>query len=133
MAKWINIRVTGGNDDTGAVPAQDGDNLVLAEDIKAVTTVTDAGAGSAMAVVLTLDGKTATAMVGTGASDGQSPGNNEPASIGYIVKLKEAVNRAITANPGGVKSTVSLPQDVADNNAAYDFAKTVYFKSFVIS
>lgn len=133
MAKWINIRVTGGNDDTGAVPAQDGDNLVLADDIKAVTTITNAGAGSAMAVVLTLDGKTCTAMVGTGASDTQSPGNNEPASAGYIVKLKEAVNRAITANPGGVKSTVSLPQDDADNNAAYDFAKTVYFKSFVIS
>ena len=133
MAKWINIRVTGGNDDTGAVPAQDGDNLVLADDIKAVTTSTTAGAGSAMAVILTLDGKTCTAMVGTGAKDTQNPGNNEPASVGYIVKLKEAVNRAITANPGGVKSTVSLPQDSASSTDAYDFARTVYFKSFVIS
>ncbi len=133
MAKWINIHVTGATDDSGAQPAQGGDNLILADDIKAVTTSTTAGGGSAMAVILTLDGKTCTAMVGTGASDSQNPGNNVPASAGYIVKLKEAVNRAITANPGGVKSTVSLPQDNADNNAAYDFAKTVYFKTFVIS
>ena len=133
MAKWINIHVTGATDDSGAQPAQEGDNLVLADDIKAVTTSATAGGGSAMAVILTLDGKTATCLVGTGASASQNPGNNVPASAGYIVKLKEAVNRAITANPGGVKSTVSLPQDSADNTAAYDFAKSVYFKSFAIS
>ena len=137
MAKWINFHVTGGNNG-GAVPEQDGDNLLRADSICAVTTITNGGAGSAMGAVLTLTNAAAgadqcTILVGTGPAGSQSPGNNEPASANYVNKLKAAINRAITANPGGVKSTVSLPQENADANAAYDFSETVYIKSFAIS
>ena len=76
---------------------------------------------------------TATLLVATSATASASPNNNVPASAGYVNKVKAAIQRAITANPGGVKSTVSLPQDDADNNAAYDFAKTVYFRSFTVA
>ena len=46
--------------------------------------------------------------------------------------VKKAVNRALTANPGGVKSSVTLPQDTADATASYDPALRVYFRSFAI-
>jgi len=36
MAKWINFHVTGGQDNSGAVPAEDGDNLLLADSILTV-------------------------------------------------------------------------------------------------
>ena len=47
-------------------------------------------------------------------------------------KGAKAINDALTANPGGVKSTVSLPQDTVPQGS-YDQDKTVYFKSFVVA
>ena len=133
MAKWINFHVTGGFDNSGAVPAEDGDNLLLADSILTVA-VAENGAGDAMSATLTTATKTVTVLFSLDA-EATDPGaaSAKPASAGYISKVKAAITRAITANPGGVKSTVSLPQDSADNNAAYDFAKTVYFKSFKIA
>lgn len=133
MAKWINFHVTGGYDNTGAVPAEDGDNLLLADSILAIA-VADNGAGNAMSAVLTLATKTVTVLFSLDA-EATDPGaaSAKPASAGYINKVKKAINRAITANPGGVKSSVVLPQDVADVNAAYDPSKRVYFKSFKIA
>ena len=133
MAKWINFHVTGGYDNTGAVPAEDGDNLLLADSILAIA-VADNGAGNAMSAVLTLASKTVTVLFSLDA-EATDPGaaSAKPASAGYINKVKKAINRAITANPGGVKSSVVLPQDVADVNAAYDPSKRVYFKSFKIA
>ena len=61
-----------------------------------------------------------------------APDANVPASTGYINRFKKAINLAITANPGGVKSTVSLPQDTVPQGS-YDQDKTVYFKSFVVA
>ena len=135
MAKWINFHVTGGHDGAAVAPLQDGDNLLLADSICAVQ-VTNAGGGAAMTAVLTLTNAAAgadvcTVLVGTNAA-ATDPGAAVPTSAGYAVKVKEAINRALTANPGGVKSTCGLPQD-SDAQAEYSFANTVYFKSFVIS
>lgn len=133
MAKWINFHVTGGFDNTGAVPAEDGDNLLLADSILAIAVAAN-GAGDAMSATLTLASKTVTVLFSLDA-EATDPGaaSAKPASAGYINKVKKAINRAITANPGGVKSSVVLPQDVADVNAAYDPSKRVYFKSFKIA
>jgi hypothetical protein len=133
MAKWINFHVTGGYDNSGAVAAEDGDNLLLADSILTVAVAAN-GAGDAMSATLTTATKTVTVLFSLDAA-ATDPGaaSAKPASAGYINKVKLAITKAITANPGGVKSTVSLPQDSADNTAAYDFAKTVYFKSFKIA
>ena len=86
-----------------------------------------------MSATLTTATKTVTVLFSLDAA-ATDPGaaSAKPASAGYINKVKAAITRAITANPGGVKSTVSLPLD-QDNQAKYDFSKTVYFKSFKIA
>ena len=130
MAKWINFPVTGGHDGTGAKPEQDGDNLLLADSIISVAV---AEASSIMTATLTLTGGlTCTVLVSTDAAV-TDPDTATPTAADYEEQFKKAINKAITANPGGVKSTVSLPQDTADPLAKYDFAKTVYFKSFSVA
>ena len=131
MAKWINFHVTGGRDNSGAVPAEDGDNLLLADSILSIA-VAENGAADGMSATLTMATKTCTVIfaLDAGVTD---PASSKPASAGYVNKVKAAIIRAITANPGGVKSTVSLPQDVADANAKYDPTKKVYFKSFKVA
>jgi hypothetical protein len=133
MAQWINFPVVGGHDGTGAVPAEDGDNLLLAESIVSVSVAETA---NRMTATLTLRAPTAatdvcTVLCSTDAA-ATDPDTARCDAAGYEAQLKAAINRAITANPGGVKSTVSLPLD-QDNQAKYDFSKTVYFKSFKIA
>lgn len=134
MAKWINFHVTGGHDNSGAVPAEDGDNLLLADAVTSIA-VTSA-VGDAMQAVLSLSTgggpTTCTVLIGLNADASDPAAVGAKPSGGYIDKLKQAINKAITANPGGVKSTVSLPLD-QDNQAKYDFSKTVYFKSFKVA
>ena len=145
MAKWINFPVVGGVTNgagTALDTALDGDNLLLADTITSVKAEISAGGGTdsgAMIVTMTLStggGPTsATVVVATNSSTvvgppATSPDANVPSSTNYVNKLKEAVNKAITANPGGVKSTCSLPQDTASATAAYDPTKKVYFRSF---
>ena len=137
MAKWINIPVVGGVTNAGGgTPANDqnGDNLILSSDIVTVK-CTILGSGAFQGEILLTGAKKVTVLIATDTSNAagsNSPDNNAPASTGYINKFKEAINKAITANPGGVKSTVSLPQD-QDNQAKYDFTKTVYFRHFLYS
>ena len=126
MAKWINFPVVNGHDGGGAVPAEDGDNLLLA--------VAEGAPGTAVTGTLTLTGGlTCTVLIGLNA-DASDPGvvGAKPSSTGYIGRFKKAINKAITANPGGVKSTVSLPQDTVPQGS-YDQDKTVYFKSFKVA
>ena len=61
------------------------------------------------------------------------PGGDVPTATNYLALMKKAVNRAITANPGGVKASVILPQDSDDVNAKYDQALRVYWKDILIS
>ena len=135
MAKWINFNVVGGvSDGAGTLaPQLDGDNLLLADSIMSVG-ASIASPGGEMRVQLELiDGQTCTAICSTSPDAADAPDANVPVSTDYVNKVKAAVNRAITANPGGVKSTCSLPQDTADATAAYDPALKVYWRSFVVA
>jgi len=137
MAKWINFPVTGGFNNAAPPVADatvDGDNLLLAESIVSVAVgLTGAGATLQMQATLSLNGIAGVSqcVIGIGTSSTATYRANAPAVV-TASRVKEAINKAITANPGGVKSTAVLPQDSAVN-AAYAFGNTLYFKSFVIS
>jgi|TARA_R100001463_G_C3479716_1_gene216819 hypothetical protein len=143
MAKWINFNVVGGVT-TGqggtAAPQMDGDNLLLASSIVNVSVVeTAAGAPDDGAVKATLNlstgggPTTATMLVATAPGAGASPNNNVPVSANYVNKVKAAIQRAMTANPGGVKASATLPQDTASATASYDPALKVYWRSFTVA
>ena len=139
MARFINIPVTGGFSNLQVpvtTPAMDGDNLLLAESIVSVSVATTTPGNAATArttVSIQLNGiagsSTCTLTVGTSAT--LTPIGNLPA-VATAARIKDAINKAITANPGGVKSTATLPQDSAVN-AAYAFGNTLYFKSFSVA
>ena len=143
MAKFINFNIVGGID-IAAGPAADasldGDNLVAVDSI--VSVKAEAGAGNEYNVVLQLDGLAGATScrvtcglspAGTvPAGDPQQAGNIPTAST-YLAQMKKAVNRAITANPGGMKASVILPLDTDNPNAKYDPALKVYWNDFLIS
>ena len=109
MAKWINFPVVGGFDANGAVPAENGDNLLLAESIVSVSVAETA---NRMTATLTLRAPTnatdvCTVLCSTSAA-AVDPNTARCDAAGYEEQLKAAINKAITANPGGVKSTVCL-------------------------
>ena len=140
MAKWINFHVVGGvSDGAGTLaPEIDGDNLLLADSIGSITTPAPAPGSEEIKAVINLIGgsagaTTCTVICSTSPDAADAPEGSVPASAGYINKVKAVINRAITANPGGVKSTCSLPQDQADVTAAYDPELKVYWRSFVLS
>ena len=135
MAKFINFNIVGGYDQVaGAADSSlDGDNLVAVDSI--VNVKAEAAGGGEYNVVLQLNGLAgATSCTVTCATTAEAdiPAGNIPTATNYLALMKKAVNRAITANPGGVKSTVSLPQDTVPQGS-YDQDKTVYFKSFVVA
>ncbi len=144
MAKFINFNIVGGiaiaPGPAAADASLDGDNLVAVDSI--VNVKAEAGTGGEYNVVLQLNGLAGatSCRVTCGLSpdgtvptgDPQSPANIPTAST-YLAQMKKAVNRAITANPGGVKASVILPLDTDDANAKYDPALRVYWKDFLIS
>ena len=129
MAEWINFPVTGGNNHLGNVPEQDGDNLILASSIIGVSCA-DTAEGFKATLNLT-GGLTGTILISTN-PEPNDPAADKPASTGYLARFKNAITRGMTANPGGVKTTVSLPLD-QEPNAKYDQAKLVYFKSVEVA
>tara|TARA_Y100000004_G_scaffold974_1_gene1307 strand:- start:175 stop:588 length:414 start_codon:yes stop_codon:yes gene_type:complete len=137
MAKFINFNIVGGYDlvAAGPDPSLDGDNLVAVDSI--VNVKAEAGAGGEYNVVLQLDGlagaTSCRVTCGTGPLGTDAPGGNIPTASTYLAQMKKAVNRAITANPGGVKASVILPIDSDDPNAKYDQALRVYWKDILIS
>ena len=136
MAKFINFNIVGGYDLVAAAadPSLDGDNLVAVDSI--VNVKAEAGAGGEYNVVLQLDGLAgATSCRVTCSTDAAAtaPASNIPTATTYLAQMKKAVNRAITANPGGVKASVILPIDSDDPNAKYDQTLRVYWKDILIS
>lgn len=131
MAKFINFNIVGGYDlATGAADASlDGDNLVLVDSILNVKA--EAGAGGEYNVVLQLTGGLSCRVTCSTDADAVAPVN--PTASNYLALMKKAVNRAITANPGGVKASVILPIDSDDPNAKYDQTLRVYWKDILIS
>ena len=137
MAKWINFNVVGGvSNGAGALaPQMDGDNLVLAENVLTVAAQSGPAPGDPMTATLNLAGpagaQLVTLIVATEPTG--APEDHIPSSDDYVNKVKAAINRALTANPGGVKSNCTLPQDNDDATAAYDPALRVYWRSFIVS
>tara|TARA_R100001129_G_scaffold122262_1_gene85078 strand:+ start:3661 stop:4062 length:402 start_codon:yes stop_codon:yes gene_type:complete len=133
MAKFINFNIVGGYDlAAGAADASlDGDNLVLVDSILNVKA--EAGAGGEYNVVLQLTGGLSCRVTCSTTAEATAPGASIPTASDYLAFMKKAVNRAITANPGGVKASVILPLDSDDPNAKYDPALRVYWKDILIS
>ena len=133
MAKFINFNIVGGYDlATGAADASlDGDNLVAVDSI--VNVKAEAGSGGEYNVVLQLTGGLSCRVTCSTDADAVAPAGAIPTATNYLAFMKKAVNRAITANPGGVKASVILPLDSDDVNAKYDPALRVYWKDILIS
>ncbi len=133
MAKFINFNIVGGYDVAGAAAdaSLDGDNLVLVDSILNVKA--EAGLGGEYNVVLQLTGGLSCRVTCSTDADAVAPAGAIPTASNYLALMKKAVNRAITANPGGVKASVILPQDSDDPNAKYDQTLRVYWKDILIS
>ena len=136
MANFINFNIVGGYDlAAGAAdPSLDGDNLVAVDSI--VNVKAEAGAGGEYNVVLQLNGiagATSCRVTCATTADATAPAASVPTATNYLAFMKKAVNRAITANPGGIKASVILPLDSDDPNAKYDPALRVYWKDILIS
>ena len=147
MAQFINFPVVNGFVGGGAAaPQLDGDNLVQIAQISTFTIATaNAGAGTSQTdITFNLAGLptgsdvvTVTVASNSGSSDpqGNAPfiGTNDAAgSTAYNVRLKSAIISAMCANPGGVKSTVTLPQ-AATAQALWMSDASVYFKNIVVA
>ena len=136
MAKFINFNIVGGYDQVaGAADSSlDGDNLVAVDSI--VNVKAEAAGGGEYNVVLQLNGlagaTSCTVTCGTTA-EADDPASNIPTATDYLALMKKVVNRAITANPGGVKASVILPLDSDDPNLKYDQTLRVYWKDIVIA
>ena len=133
MAKFINFNIVGGYDlATGAADASlDGDNLVAVDGILNVKA--EAGLGGEYNVVLQLTGGLSCRVTCSTEAAANDPTGAIPTATNYLALMKKAVNRAITANPGGVKASVILPIDSDDPNAKYDQTLRVYWKDILIS
>ena len=135
MAKFINFKVTNGFALGPAAPAPelDGDNLVNVDNILTVKAVAGGpGPQPEYQVVLELTGGNTVTVTASTDADAVAP-VNPSSGTGYLALMKRAVVRAMTANPGGVKAGVLLPQDTLDSQAGYDPALKVYWKDFEIS
>lgn len=135
MAKFINFNIVGGTKLAGAGPdpSLDGDNLVLVDSILNVKAEAAApgpgGGGGEYQVSLALSGGGVIKVTCSTDAEATDPVLHIPTATNYLAQMKKAVNRAITANPGGVKASVILPQDSDDPNAKYDPALRVYWKN----
>ena len=116
MAKFINFKIVGGYDvATGAADSSlDGDNLVNVENILNVKA--EAGLGGEYNIVMQLTGGLSCRVTCATTAAATAPGASVPTATDYLAFMKKAVNRAICANPGGVKASVILPLDSDDAN-----------------
>ena len=135
MAQFINFPVVNGftlASTNAAAAAQDGDNLVPAGDIATVVCSLEANNDVPVATITFLNSsKVVTVGIATKATG--APSASKPSATGILSILKKAITKAMTANPGGVKSTVSLGQDSDSATAKYSSSKQLYIRSFIVS
>ena len=135
MAKFINFKVTNGFaiGPNAPAPELDGDNLVNADNILTVKAAAS-GPGPSPEYQVTLQLTGGNTVIATCSTDADAVAPVNPSSgAGYLALMKQAVNKAIIGNPGGIKANVVLPQDSLDPNASYDQNLRVYWKDFEIS
>lgn len=145
-ANFLNFPIINGFASGGsAKPELDGDNLISLDSILSVSVATTGVAGSEVTKItlqlsptaLTNDTCVVTVSESSDAvdPDGGAPyvgSDNAAGHAAYNAKLRSAVMKAMTANPGGVKSTVVAPQSQV-SSAKWMSDKSVYFKDFVVS
>ena len=146
MAQFINFPVTGAFVGGGAAaPQMEGDNLIPNGKIASVTVATSAG--GLCTISMNIDTPTAgadliTIEVSTGSAVADPTGlapfvgaANAAGWAAYNSRMKDAVIRAMTSNPGGAKSTVGVPQGGATAAAlvTYVQANSCFFKSFTVA
>ena len=115
MAKFIKFNITGNTSqfENGELLVNV-DQIGKVEQTAAQTLVVTFAPSVASAATLTLTASTV--------ADSASPANPVYATGS---PLKQAVNKALTANPGGVKASVQAPKDDAE--------ATVYFVDYVFA
>lgn len=138
MAKFINIHVVNGYTLAAtnvSTPAMNGDNLFPADQITSVVCSLEANNSIPIATISLSSGKTITAGIAADQGSASSaPSDDVPTASDILSYLKGWVNKSITANPGGVKSTCSLGIDSDDQSGAkYDSALQLYWRSYVVS
>lgn len=145
-ANFLNFPIINGFGSAGsAKPEIDGDNLISIGSIMSVSVATSGGAGAEVTKItlqllptsLTNDTCVITVSEDSEAvdPDGGAPyigSDNAAGHAAYNAVLRSAVMKAMTANPGGVKSTVVAPQSQVPQ-AKWMSDKSVYFKDFVVS
>ena len=135
MAKFINFKVTNGFaiGPNAPAPELDGDNLVNADNILTVKAAAS-GPGPSPEYQVTLKLTGGNTVIATCSTDADAVTPVNPSSgAGYLALMKQAVNKAIIGNPGGIKANVVLPQDSLDPNASYDQNLRGYWKDFEIN
>ena len=146
MAQFINFPVTGAFVGGGAAaPQMEGDNLIPIGKIASVTVATSAG--GLCTISMNIDTPTAgadliTIEVSTGSAVATPTGNapfvgaaNAAGWAAYNARMKDAVIKAMCSNPGGVKSTVGVPQGGATEAALENYVQgnSCFFKSFTVA
>ena len=63
-------------------------------------------------------------------ADCSAPDDNLPVTTNYNALIRQAVTRAMTSNPGGVKTNVIPPLDTDDPYAKYNETLRVYWRSY---
>ena len=127
MAKYISFNVTdSANSGLGSASAfQDGINLVPVDQISSVTQ------SSATTAVLQLNTIAAADVVTVIAGTAATGAAGSPTTVSAPL-LKQSIQYAMKANPGGVVSSVSLGLDngtIANGNAATGLR--MYWRSFI--
>lgn len=95
MARFISISVVGGAD-----AFEDGQHLINTESVITVTSGDEAGANEGTKTTIHTSSPVLNTVVLTHGTE-------------TTPSVRDAINSALTANPGGVKSTVGLPSGIA--------------------
>ncbi|RLI50009.1 hypothetical protein DRO61_04375 [Candidatus Bathyarchaeota archaeon] len=95
MARFISISVVGGAD-----AFEDGQHLINTESVITVTSGDEAGANEGTKTTIHTNSAVLNTVVLTHGTE-------------TTPSVRDAINSALTANPGGVKSTVGLPSGIA--------------------
>tara|TARA_R100001463_G_scaffold38536_1_gene82498 strand:+ start:1215 stop:1565 length:351 start_codon:yes stop_codon:yes gene_type:complete len=115
MANFVSVNVTG-----NANHLLNGEHLINASAIRAVQQTAD------QTLLVTLDGSATVDVITLTASTVNDSG--APANPTYTVgaPLETAFNKALTANPGGVKASVNLGRDQAATPVPVYFVAIAY-------
>tara|TARA_R100001460_G_scaffold97902_1_gene140590 strand:- start:1130 stop:1438 length:309 start_codon:yes stop_codon:yes gene_type:complete len=95
MARFISISVVGGAD-----AFEDGQHLINTDSVITVTSGDEAGSNEGTKTTIHTDSPVLNTIVLTHGTE-------------TTPSVRDAINSALTANPGGVKSTVGLPSGIA--------------------